>query len=70
MDPIYIDPLPTSSPDGILPPTFTYWTRKREIRAYYENMNDIKEFMHAYPDVNFRYFIQPEKALLPAYDLL
>jgi len=37
--------------------------RYMDIKSYYGGMNDILEFMRAYPEVNFRYYIQPSTAL-------
>lgn len=33
-------------------------------------MDDIIEFMRANPNVNYRYFIEPQEELLPAYKIL
>lgn len=52
------------------PMTFKYMSRKREINSYFSEMNDVVEFMKAYPDVSYRYFLQPAKTLLPEYKIL
>lgn len=33
-------------------------------------MDDIREFIRANHNVNYRYFIQPDKNLIPRYDIL
>ena len=52
------------------PKTIEYLSRKHEIRSCYSGMNDIIEFMQAYPEMSYRYFIKPEKTLLPEYKIL
>jgi len=44
--------------------------RKRDIEGFYSESNDIVEFMKAYPDVGFRYYIKPEVPLMPEYEIL
>jgi hypothetical protein len=45
--------------------TFGNYMRYRDIKYFNNYMRDIFEFMQAYPKVNFRYFVQPSKSLLP-----
>lgn len=52
------------------PKTIEFLSRKHEIRGCYSGMNDIIEFMQAYPDLSYRYFIKPDKTLLPEYKIL
>lgn len=47
------------------PLTLQYILQKRDINGFYTGLNDIIEFMQAYPDITFRYFIKPEKPLMP-----
>lgn len=44
--------------------------RKRSIKDTNTTPNDIKEFMRAHPDVNYRYFIQSDDTLLSEYRIL
>jgi len=52
------------------PALMQYLSRKHSIRGYYSEMDDIVEFMKANPDIQYRYYIQPEKTLLPEYKIL
>jgi hypothetical protein len=62
---------PVGAPQFDLEPmTFKYMSRKREIHSYFSEMNDVVEFMKAYPDMSYRYFLQPKKTLLPEYKIL
>ena len=64
-----LDPMPAVN-NSTMPATFYEYERARTIRDYYQVMNDIEEFMKANPDINYRYFFQPETSLLPDYFLL
>ena len=39
------------------PPILQYLYRKHEIRSYFSVMDDIVEFMKAYPELSYRYYI-------------
>lgn len=52
------------------PQTIKNYFRKRDIRGFYTGLNDIIEFMQAYPNISFRYFIKPEKSLMHQYQIL
>ena len=53
-----------------VPKTVQYLLRKREIKGFHSLEDDVIMFMRGEPEVNYRYFLQPEKTLLPEYDLL
>jgi len=42
----------------------------KAIKGVYKTDNDLAEFMKAYPDLTYRYFIQPTEDLLPDWELL
>ena len=46
------------------------YLRYNELKGYHDNVADILEFMKAYPDINYRYFVQPSKALPGGLNLL
>ena len=46
---------------NIWPETIRNYQRKNGIKKYYQKMDDIREFIRANPEVNYRYFIQPDK---------
>mmetsp|Transcript_12856 Transcript_12856/g.21745 ORF Transcript_12856/g.21745 Transcript_12856/m.21745 type:complete len:270 (-) Transcript_12856:151-960(-) len=50
--------------------TISNWRRKQEFKSYYGLLSDIAEFMKAYPEINYRYFVQASETPLPSYDLL
>lgn len=43
--------------------TVDNYIRYKTIKDYYSSMDDILEFMRAFPDVNFRYYVQPSSPL-------
>ena len=43
--------------------TITNFLRYKDIKEYYNGMDDILEFQRAFPDVNFRYYVQPSSPL-------
>ena len=45
----------------VYPATLRNYLRKKDIKDFYQGLNDIYEFKQAYPDITFRYFIKPEK---------
>ena len=49
---------------------YDFYFRERELRSAYSQVNDIEEFMHAFPDVKYRYFIQSDTTLLPETNIL
>lgn len=46
-----------------------YW-RSKAIQSYYKGQQDIIEFMDLYPEVNYRYFVQPVQSLMAEYKIL
>ena len=44
--------------------------RYQDIKTYNDNTNDIYEFLQAFPDVNFRYYIGPSEPLPSGLNLL
>lgn len=53
-----------------MPETLKFLSRKSDIKSYYTNVDDVVEFMQTYPDVQYRYFIEPVVDLLPEYEIL
>ena len=49
--------------------TITNFLRYKDIRDYYNGMDDVLEFQRAFPDVNFRYYVQPSSPL-PVWKML
>ena len=43
--------------------------RYKDIKDYYNGMDDILGFIQAFPDINFRYYVQPSSPL-PLKDIL
>ena len=43
--------------------TIDNYNRFIQIRDYYNGMDDVLNFMRAFPDVNFRYYVQPSSPL-------
>lgn len=39
-----------------MPDTIQYFERKKDVNSFYQNFDDMIEFMRAYPDVNYRYY--------------
>ena len=37
--------------------TIDNFMRYKDIKEYYNGMDDILEFMRAFPDINFRYYV-------------
>lgn len=50
--------------------TVYHYMRMREIKGYYSLLSDIASFIRAYPNINYRYFVQATKSPEPVYDLL
>ena len=46
------------------------YLRYNELANYHNSVADILEFMKAYPGINYRYFVQPSKALPGGLNLL
>ena len=44
--------------------------RFRQIYSWANGNHDVYEFMQAYPDVNFRYYVEPEESLVEGMDEL
>ena len=42
---------------------YSNFLRLKEIKSHNDNMADIYEFVQAYPEVNFRYFVAPTRSL-------
>ena len=49
--------------------TIDNFMRYKDIKEYYNGMDDVLEYMRAFPDVNFRYYVQPS-APLPIFKML
>lgn len=74
MDVIILDNIKldfTPSPDSNLyPKTFQFYEDNKQIKSWYKSLDNIIEFMRCNPDVNYRYFIEPQEQLLPAYEII
>ena len=47
-----------------------FFKRSRDFKGFYTLFDDIVEFMRAYPDLQYRYFVQPSEQPEAEYDIL
>ena len=50
--------------------SYNNYLRNNEIKEYHTNMGDISTFVEAYPDINFRHYIQPSTPLASGLSML
>jgi hypothetical protein len=59
-----------SGKPSLIPEAIRFLNRAREVTEFYSSENNVVEFMKYKPNVNYRYFIEPEVDLEPLYMLL
>jgi hypothetical protein len=59
LDDINLDPfMPDDKKEH--PKTMQFYGEKRQLHNWYNSIDDILEFMRANPNLNYRYFIEPQ----------
>lgn len=64
---MFPDRVPIST--GNLSTIFNYY-RIKDMKHYHSLLDDVSSFMRAYPDVDYRYFVQASEQPEPEWDLL
>jgi Zn-dependent M32 family carboxypeptidase len=49
----------TEKPFSVSMDTFENYYRVKQMQKYFSKMNDVVEFIQAFPDIDFRYYITP-----------
>ena len=70
VDIIVLSPWEMSTYGGSTDNALDYYNRMKDIRGFYQDTADVAEFMKAFPDLNFRYFFQPDKEVLPQLSIM
>jgi len=67
LDPMSIEPWhPTSNQTN----TWNYYMRAQGLKSNYQSLNDLAEFIHANPKLNYRYLVIPSKSLMADWQML
>ena len=66
----HVDSNRTSIDLDLMPDTIRNYFRQKEIKDYYQSVDDLVEQMRTNPRIQYRYYFAPQKPLLKSYQIL